>query len=68
MYGMSGIGLSLICLRILVPGREWNEGLIRFSFWSLNFGLGNVPTQPAVRGTVTNLGFRRARLLVRSKF
>jgi nitric oxide reductase subunit B len=39
MYGTSGIGLSLICLRILVPGREWNEGLIRFSFWSLNFGL-----------------------------
>ncbi|QDV17254.1 Nitric oxide reductase subunit B [Gimesia panareensis] len=39
VYGMLGIGLMLICLRVLVPGREWKEGLLRFSFWALNGGL-----------------------------
>lgn len=39
VYGMLGIGLMLICLRVLVPGREWKEGLLRFAFWSLNGGL-----------------------------
>ncbi len=39
VYGMLGIGLMLICLRVLIPGVEWKEGLIRFSFWSLNGGL-----------------------------
>lgn len=39
VYGMLGIGLMLICLRVLIPGREWKDGLIRFSFWSLNGGL-----------------------------
>lgn len=39
VYGMLGIGLMLLCLRVLVPGREWNEGLLRFSFWALNGGL-----------------------------
>lgn len=39
VYGMLGIGLMLVCLRVLVPGREWNDGLLRFSFWSLNSGL-----------------------------
>ncbi|MDZ4820917.1 MAG: nitric-oxide reductase large subunit [Planctomycetota bacterium] len=39
VYGMLGIGLMLVCLRALVPGREWNEGLLRFSFWTLNGGL-----------------------------
>jgi nitric oxide reductase subunit B len=39
VYGMLGIGLMLICLRVLIPGREWKDGLLRFSFWSLNGGL-----------------------------
>ncbi len=39
VYGMLGIGLTLICLRTLVPGRDWKEGLVRFSFWALNLGL-----------------------------
>jgi nitric oxide reductase subunit B len=39
VYGMLGIGLMLVCLRVLVPGRDWNDGLLRFSFWALNGGL-----------------------------
>ncbi|MCA8991907.1 MAG: nitric-oxide reductase large subunit [Planctomycetaceae bacterium] len=39
VYGMLGIGLMLVCLRVLVPGREWKDGLLRFSFWSMNIGL-----------------------------
>ncbi len=39
VYGMLGIGLMLVCLRVLIPGREWTDGLLRFSFWSLNGGL-----------------------------
>ena len=39
VYGMLGIGLMLLCLRVLVPGVEWKDGLVRFSFWSLNGGL-----------------------------
>jgi nitric oxide reductase subunit B len=39
VYGMLGIGLMLVCLRALIPGVEWKEGLLRFSFWSLNVGL-----------------------------
>lgn len=39
VYGMLGIGLMLMCLRVLIPGREWKDGLLRFSFWGLNVGL-----------------------------
>jgi len=39
VYGMLGIGLMLLCLRVLVLGVEWKDGLLRFSFWSLNGGL-----------------------------
>lgn len=39
VYGMLGIGLMLFCLRGLKPELEWNEGLLRASFWSLNIGL-----------------------------
>ncbi|MCA9089515.1 MAG: nitric-oxide reductase large subunit [Planctomycetaceae bacterium] len=39
VYGMLGIGLMLICLRVLIPGKEWKDGLLWFSFWSLNSGL-----------------------------
>jgi len=39
VYGMLGIGLMLLCLRVLIPGVHWKEGLLRFSFWALNIGL-----------------------------
>jgi nitric oxide reductase subunit B len=39
VYGMLGIGLMLFCLRVLWVQQEWKEGLLRFSFWSLNIGL-----------------------------
>jgi nitric oxide reductase subunit B len=39
VYGMLGIGLMLVCLRVLLPQREWKDGILRFSFWSLNGGL-----------------------------
>lgn len=39
VYGMLGIGLMLVCLRVLLPQYEWKDGVLRFSFWSLNGGL-----------------------------
>jgi nitric oxide reductase subunit B len=39
VYGMLGIGLMLMCLRVLIPGRAWKQGLLKFSFWALNIGL-----------------------------
>jgi nitric oxide reductase subunit B len=39
VYGMLGIGLMLVCLRVLIPGVQWKVGLLRFSFWALNGGL-----------------------------
>lgn len=39
VYGMLGIGLMLMCLRVLIPGREWKEGWLAFSFWAMNGGL-----------------------------
>jgi nitric oxide reductase subunit B len=39
VYGMLGIGLMLFCLRALRPTEVWKEGLLRFTFWSINIGL-----------------------------
>lgn len=39
VYGMLGIGLMLFCLRALRPGVRWNDGTLRFAFWSINIGL-----------------------------
>lgn len=39
VYGMLGIGLMLVCLRALIPGREWKDGPLKIAFWSLNGGL-----------------------------
>ncbi len=39
VYGMLGIGLMLMCLRVLIPSREWKDGLLRLSFWGMNIGL-----------------------------
>ncbi|MFO0890961.1 MAG: nitric-oxide reductase large subunit [Isosphaeraceae bacterium] len=39
VYGMLGMGLMLMCLRALTPGKVWREGPIRFAFWAMNLGL-----------------------------
>jgi nitric oxide reductase subunit B len=39
VYGMLGIGLMLMCLRALLPGQVWREGLLKFGFWTINVGL-----------------------------
>ena len=39
VYGMLGIGLMLVCLRALIPGRKWKDGLLWWSFWGMNVGL-----------------------------
>jgi nitric oxide reductase subunit B len=39
VYGMLGIGLMLMCLRVLIPAREWKDGLLRIGFWGMNIGL-----------------------------
>ncbi len=39
VYGMLGIGLMLFSLRGIKPNVEWNEGLLKTAFWSLNIGL-----------------------------
>ena len=39
VYGMLGIGLMLFVAKGLAAPGQWKEGLIRFSFWSINIGL-----------------------------
>ena len=39
VYGMLGIGLMLFCLRGLFDRRAHADGLLAWSFWSLNIGL-----------------------------
>lgn len=39
VYGMLGIGLMLFVLKALNVKQEWNEGIIKFAFWSINIGL-----------------------------
>ncbi len=39
VYGMLGLGLTLMCLRALQADRRWKEGLLSFSFWAMNVGL-----------------------------
>lgn len=40
VYGMLGIGLMLFCLKGLTPHRAWRSGILSFTFWTLNIGLG----------------------------
>ena len=69
VYGMLGIGLMLVCLRALIPGVEWKDGLLKFSFWAMNGWLdGNVRAQPAAGGFDADLGVGGSRLLVRPQF
>jgi nitric oxide reductase subunit B len=39
VYGMLAVGLTLFCLRYLVPQERWNDRLAAISIWSLNIGL-----------------------------
>ncbi len=39
VYGMLGIGLMLFSLRAIRPEIKWNEKPLKFSFWTINFGL-----------------------------
>lgn len=39
VYGMLGIGLMLFVAKGLAAPGLWKEGVIRFSFWSINIGL-----------------------------
>lgn len=39
VYGNLGIGLMLFCMKGLAARQVWKDGLIRFSFWSINIGL-----------------------------
>src|SRR5262249_12366996 len=34
VYGMLGLGLTLVCLRALTARRVWREGLLAFGFWA----------------------------------
>jgi nitric oxide reductase subunit B len=40
VYGLLSLGLVLLILRRLQPGRAWKEGLVAYSFWAMNIGLG----------------------------
>ncbi len=40
VYGMLGIGLMLFVLKGLAARKAWKNGLIGFSLWSINIGLG----------------------------
>jgi nitric oxide reductase subunit B len=39
VYGMLGLGLTLVCLRVVMADKEWKEGLLKFAFWAMNIGL-----------------------------
>lgn len=39
VYGMLGIGLMLMCLRVLIPARPWKDGMLWVGFWGMNVGL-----------------------------
>lgn len=39
VYGMLGIGLTLLSLRVLTVHQVWRTGVIAFAFWSMNIGL-----------------------------
>ena len=39
VYGMLAIGLSLFCLRYVIPSDKWPEKWAKVSFWGTNIGL-----------------------------
>jgi nitric oxide reductase subunit B len=40
VYGLLGLGLSLVVLRRLAPGLVWRERALGVAFWGMNVGLG----------------------------
>ncbi len=40
VYGMLGIGLTLLSLRVLTMRQAWRTGALTFAFWAMNIGLG----------------------------
>ena len=39
VYGMLGIGLTLLSLRVLTMRNEWRTGVLALAFWAMNIGL-----------------------------
>ena len=39
VYGMLGIGLTLLSLRLLTMRQAWRTGVLAFAFWAMNIGL-----------------------------
>jgi nitric oxide reductase subunit B len=39
VYGMLALALLVFCTRYLARPEDWNEGIVRFSFWATNIGL-----------------------------
>jgi len=39
VYGMLSVGLTLFCLRYMIPETRWSDRAAKLSFWSLNIGL-----------------------------
>jgi nitric oxide reductase subunit B len=39
VYGMLAMGLTLFCLRYLIPADQWPDRLAKLSFWGANIGL-----------------------------
>ena len=66
VYGMLGIGLMLVCLRALIPGREWKDGLLEvLVLVAERRPDGDVHPEPAAGRPDADLGLGRTRLLVR---
>lgn len=42
VYGMLGLGLTLFCLKGLAARQKWKTGVLAFSFWAINVGLGTM--------------------------
>jgi nitric oxide reductase subunit B len=39
VYGMLAVALLVFCLRYFLRPEDWREGMVSFSFWTLNLGL-----------------------------
>ena len=39
VYGMLGMGLMQLSLRILTVQKQWQTGVLAFAFWTWNIGL-----------------------------
>ena len=68
VYGMLGIGLMLLCLRVLVPGRAWERRLAAAVVLGIEWRLaGDVCAEFAAGGVDADVGVGRTRVLVCTK-